>query len=47
MGVVVEERYIVSGNIITSVAFNFTRFAVGFGNMLGLKTWPGMFGIRE
>ncbi len=41
----VPEGYIRSGNIVTSVCFHFIRWALAFGEMLGIKTFPQTFGI--
>lgn len=40
-----ETGYIVSDNIITSVSFNFVKWALGFANLLGVMPNPKMFGL--
>ena len=41
----IEEGYIVSDNIITSISYNFVRFGLKFGSMLGIDLPRGTFGI--
>ena len=41
----VPEGYIITDNIITSVSYNFVKWALGFGKMLGLDIAPSMFGM--
>lgn len=43
----VPEGYIRSGNILTSVSYEFVRFALAFGRMLGIEMKPETFGIRK
>lgn len=42
-----KEGYIIDGNIITSVSYEFLRWTLGFASMLELEVSPAMFGIRE
>lgn len=39
------EGYICAGNIITSVSYNFIRWALAFGEMIGIKLPPRTFGL--
>ena len=41
----VQEGYIRAGNILTSVSYNFIRWTLAFGEMLGIKISPKTFGI--
>ena len=41
----IPEGYIRSGNIITSVSYNFIKWALGFGEMLGINLSPKTFGL--
>ena len=41
----VPEGYIRSGNIVTSVSYNFVRWALAFGEMLEIKVSPKTFGL--
>ena len=41
----IPEGYIRSGNIITSVSYDFIRWALAFGNMIGIDISPKTFGI--
>ena len=41
----IPEGYIRSGNIITSVSYNFVKWALGFGEMLGINLSPKTFGL--
>ncbi len=43
----VEEGYIISDNIITSVSYEFVRFALAFGRKLGIELPAETFGIRK
>lgn len=43
----VAEGYIRSGNVMTSVSYEFVRFALAFGRMLGIDMASKTFGIRE
>lgn len=43
----VPEGYIVSNNIITSVSYEFVRFALAFARMLGIDIPAKNFGIRD
>ena len=42
----VEEGFIISDNIITSVSYNFVKWALGFGKMLGIDIPGENFGIK-
>lgn len=41
----IEEGYIVYENIITSVSYNFVKFGLKFGKMLGCNISPKSFGL--
>ncbi|MEG1945442.1 MAG: DJ-1/PfpI family protein, partial [Oscillospiraceae bacterium] len=41
----VIEGYIVADNIITSVSYNFIKWALAFGKMIGIDISPKTFGI--
>lgn len=41
----VAEGYILSGNILTSVSYNFAKFGLAFGRMLGIDVSPKTFGV--
>ena len=41
----IEEGYILSENIVTSVSFEFVRFGIQFCKMLGIEISPKSFGI--
>lgn len=41
----IEEGYIVSENIVTSVSFEFVRFGIQFCKMLGIEISPKSFGL--
>ncbi|MDO4357516.1 MAG: DJ-1/PfpI family protein [Clostridia bacterium] len=41
----IAEGYIQSGNIITSVSYEFVRWAIAFGKLIGIQTSPRMFGL--
>ena len=41
----IPEGYIRSGNIVTSVSYNFVRWALAFGELLGIDLSPKVFGI--
>ena len=41
----VEKGYIISDNIITSVSYNFVKWALGFGKMIGIDIDPRTFGL--
>lgn len=41
----IPEGYILSGNIVTSVSYNFIRWTLAFGEMLGIKLPPKTFGL--
>jgi len=41
----IPEGYIRAGNIVTSVSYNFIRWALAFGKMVGIKLPPKTFGL--
>lgn len=41
----VPEGYIHSGNIVTSVSYGFVRWALAFGELLGIQLSPRTFGL--
>ena len=41
----IPEGYIRAGNIVTSVSYNFVRWALAFGEMIGIKLPPKTFGL--
>ena len=41
----VPEGYIRAGNIVTSVSYNFIRWTLAFGEMVGIKLSPRTFGL--
>ena len=41
----IPEGYIRSGNIVTSVSYNFVRWALAFGELLGIDLPSKVFGI--
>jgi putative intracellular protease/amidase len=41
----VQEGYIRSGNIVTSVCYGFLRWTLAFGEILGIKVSPKTFGL--
>ena len=41
----IEEGYLHSENILTSVSYNFVRFGIQFAKMLGVEISPKSFGI--
>ena len=43
----IKEGYIISDNIITSVSYEFVKWGLAFGNILGLDLSPKTFGISE
>lgn len=42
----IKDGYIISGNIITSVSYEFVRFGLAFAGMLGIDIPPETFGVR-
>ena len=42
----VADGYIVSGNVITAISYDFVRFALEFGKMIGIDIPAETFGIR-
>lgn len=43
----VPEGCIISGGIITSVSYEFVRWAFGFAKLIGLSVTPATFGFQE
>lgn len=43
----IKEGYIEEDNIITSVSYNFIKWAVAFGRAIGIEVYPNSFGIEE
>lgn len=41
----IESGYIIAGNIITSISYNFIKWALAFGKMVGIEISPKTFGI--
>ena len=41
----IEEGYIITENIVTSVSFHFVRWALAFSKMIGIDISPKTFGI--
>lgn len=42
---IVPEGYMISGNIVTSVSFEFVRWTLAFGKLLGIDLPPKTFGL--
>ncbi len=42
----IKDGYIISGNIITSVSYEFVRFGLAFAGLLGIDIPPETFGVR-
>ena len=42
----VEAGYIITGNIITSISYNFVKWALAFGKMLGIDIPAKTFGLQ-
>lgn len=42
----IEEGYIIFGNVITSVSYNFVQWALGFGKLLGIDIAGENFGVK-
>ena len=42
----VEAGYIIAGNIITSISYNFVKWALAFGKMLGIDIPAKTFGLQ-
>ena len=42
----VEPGYIITGNIITSISYNFVKWALAFGKMLGIDIPAKTFGLQ-
>lgn len=43
----ISEGYIISDNIISSISYEFVRFALGFAKMLGIDISAATFGVRK
>ncbi len=43
----VPEGYVITGNIITSISYNFVKWAMAFGKMIGIDVFPKAFGLNE
>lgn len=43
----VKEGFIIYDNIITSVSYNFVKWALGFGKMIGIDIAPETFGLSS
>lgn len=41
----IPEGYIRSGNVVTSVSYNFVRWTLAFGEILGIKLPPKTFSL--
>lgn len=41
----VAEGYMITGNIVTSISYNFVKWALAFGKMLGIDISPKTFGL--
>lgn len=41
----VVEGYIREGNIITSISYNFIKWAMAFGRAVGIEVYPSSFGV--
>lgn len=41
----IEEGYIVTDKIITSISYNFVKWGLAFGKMVGIDVNPKTFGI--
>ena len=41
----VKEGYIITDNIITSISYNFVKWGLAFGRMIGIDIPPETFGI--
>ena len=41
----VKDGYVVTGNIVTSVSYNFVRWSLAFGNMIGIHIPKETFGL--
>lgn len=41
----IEQGYIVSDNIVTSVSYNFLKWTLAFGDLIGIKLSPKIFGL--
>lgn len=43
----VKEGYIISDNIVTSISYNFVKWGLAFGKMVGIDIPPATFGLNE
>ncbi len=43
----VEEGYIITDNMITSISYNFVKWGLAFGKMLGFEVSPETFGVGK
>jgi len=41
----IPEGFLLSGNIVTSVSYNFVRWALAFGKLIGIELSPKNFGL--
>ena len=41
----IPEGYILSENIVTSVSYNFLKWTLAFGKLIGIKLSPKTFGL--
>ena len=41
----IPEGYILSENIVTSVSYNFLKWTLAFGKLIGIKLSPKIFGL--
>lgn len=42
----IQEGYIITDNIITSISYNFVKWGLAFGKMLGIDIPPETFGLK-
>lgn len=43
----IEDGYIEDNNIITSVSYNFIKWAMAFGRAIGIDVYPKSFGLEK
>lgn len=43
----IEAGYIQDHNIITSVSYNFIKWAMAFGQTIGIDVYPKSFGLEK
>lgn len=43
----VKEGYIISDNIVTSISYNFVKWGLAFGKMVGVDIPPATFGLND